>query len=154
MVGPLLRRAQTTRLRFHFLDQRGSHRGPIINVAWRPATCQRLTAIIDSLMQLEAREPAHAHVAASGICRKDPVLTDPFGSQTSNEVEVVKQMPVQAPKLVWREASVGAIVWHGCDKARVPHRMGKFAGDVKDPRDPPPEEMVAYAQRVLMNGNG
>ena len=55
------------------------NRSPIIDIAWSQATSQQITAIIDSQVQLEAKEPAHARLATPGIGRKDPVPIDPFG---------------------------------------------------------------------------
>jgi hypothetical protein len=69
--------AVSKELATQFLDHRGNRRA-IIDIAWSQAAGQQLASIIDSQVQLEAKEPAHAALATSGICRKDAVLVDPF----------------------------------------------------------------------------
>ena len=60
---------------FHHLRNRST----IIDVAWSQAAGKPLASVIDRQVQLEAKEPTHACLAAPGIHRKDAMLTDPFG---------------------------------------------------------------------------
>src|SRR5579875_151038 len=59
-------------------DHLGNRRA-IIDVAWRQAAGEQLTALVDRQVRLESVQPAHRRFASPGIGGKDPVLRDAFG---------------------------------------------------------------------------
>lgn len=57
----------------------GWNRSPIIDIAWRQATGQQLSLIVDRQVQLKTKESPHTRFASLGVYSKDAMLADPFG---------------------------------------------------------------------------
>ena len=112
---------------FHQLGNRSA----IIDIAWRQATGQQVTAIIDGQVEFEAEEPTHAAFAAFGIGGKDAMLTDAPGITDFQRGRVNE---AEASARAISALQVGEHRYHDArnegDKALITDQIRKFAGQM------------------------